>query len=157
MSVRMVVVYSGPLYVINPPSTRRTPAYSRLLKSLPYRRLFFFILSRGHLFWFRSSREFVARGLGAAAGSISLIINHCHVDVIDSSSGTPGGRFRLEIKDWGRVLELQTVTGSQGGRSGKHRRRSRAEAESSRGAWVQQLLATMQKVRRNALSTQARK
>ncbi|PHJ23902.1 hypothetical protein CSUI_002246 [Cystoisospora suis] len=137
--------FEGPLYVINPPSTRRTPAYSRLLKSLPYRRLFFFILSRGHLFWFRSSREFVARGFGAAAGSLSLIINHCHVDVIDSS-GTPGGRFRLEIKDWGRVLELQTVTGSQGGGSGKHRRRrSRAEAESSRGAWVQQLLATMQK------------
>lgn len=60
----------------------------------------------------------------------------------------PGGRFRLEVKEWGKVLELQTVTGSQGGGSDKHRRRrSRAEAESSRGAWVQQLLATVQKVR----------
>ncbi|CBZ53476.1 conserved hypothetical protein [Neospora caninum Liverpool] len=132
--------FEGCLFVMNLASSRRS-SYSRLLRSLPFRRLLFFVLAQGHLFWFRSSRDFVLRGFSAAVGSVSLIINQCHVDVAESSATLQGGRFRLEFKNWRRSLELQAGSCS----SGKGKRRSRLEAGSCRGAWVQQLLATIQK------------
>ncbi|KFH17292.1 hypothetical protein TGMAS_232670 [Toxoplasma gondii MAS] len=133
--------FEGCLFVIKLASSRRSSPYSRLLRSLPYRRHLFFVLSQGHLFWFRSSRDFVGRGFSAAIGSVSLIINQCHVEVAESSPTLHGGRFRLEFKNWRRSIELQARSDG----SGKKKRKNRLEAESSRGAWVQQLLATIQK------------
>ncbi|KEP63649.1 UNVERIFIED_CONTAM: hypothetical protein HHA_232670 [Hammondia hammondi] len=133
--------FEGCLFVMKLASSRRSSPYSRLLRSLPYRRQLFFVLSQGHLFWFRSSRDFVGRGFSAAIGSVSLIINQCRVEVAESSPALHGGRFRLEFKNWRRSIELQARSDG----SGKQKRKNRLEAESSRGAWVQQLLATIQK------------
>ncbi|PFH38548.1 hypothetical protein BESB_008900 [Besnoitia besnoiti] len=134
--------FEGCLFVTNLGLSRKSfSKYSRLLRPLPFRRFLFFVLSQGHLFWFRSSRDFVTRGFSAAIGSISLIINQCRVEVTESSPAVPGGQFLLEFHEWGRTIEFRA--GACGG--GKRKRRSRAEAENSKGAWVQQLLATIQK------------
>lgn len=84
----------------------------------------YFVLHRGHWFWFETKTCYEVGGLENCVGSVSLLINEFSID-LDPKYVT---RFSLTLRDWGCVI---IDTGVQ---------------ERDRGAWVLHFLAYKNKV-----------
>lgn len=84
----------------------------------------YFVLYRGHWFWFRDRRAYEVGGLEGCLGSLSLMINNLSID-LDPRCST---RFSLCIEGWCSIVVDTSVQ------------------RQDRGAWVVHFLAYANKV-----------